>query len=145
MDWELPHVARTGGPTPGDRVHDFVIGLLDQVSGMVEDGVERGRDALLHAPAGDVAAAAASAWAPLDLTLSFGKDGAVDAAGHLLFQCVTGLLSGRSGSFAVSVELPPALAARLTAWERSGAAGARKSGRERLAVAIGALAVVDEM
>lgn len=145
MDWELPHIPRDSGPTPGDQVEDYLSQLLGMLSDMVEQERDKLIEVLSQAPLTSVVAGALKNWKPVDLAFNYAKGGAAESASALMFQCLVGIVSGKSGSFSVNVELPPALRKPFAQARQAGFKGASQSKRDSLTHAIASMAVIQEV
>lgn len=139
MDWELPHLPRDGGPTPGDLLDARLRELIAAGLGMLEGQVARGRDALASLPVGALFADAARGWSPTDLDIDLAVPGR--ARDRLLLQIALALLPGRRGGFEVRLRLPKTLRAELARLSRRPLPGAGRSARRQLIAAIATLAV----
>lgn len=145
MDWELPHIPRDGGPTPGDQTEAYFRQLLAMLSDMVEEERDRLIEVLSQASLTPVVAAALKNWKPVDLAFSYAKGGAAESASALVFQCLIGIVSGKRGSFSVNVELPPALRKPFAQAMQPSRKDAGQSKRDSLTHAIASMAVIQQV
>ncbi len=145
MDWELPHIPRDGAPTPGDQVEDYLRQLLAMMSDMVRQERDKLIEVLSQAPLTRVVAEAMNKWKPVDLTFNYAKGVVADNASALLFQCLVGIVSGKSGSFSVNVELPASLRKPFAQAQNMARKQVGQSKRDSLTKAIASLAVIQEV
>ncbi len=139
MDWELPHVPRNGGETPGDVLDEKIRTILAAGIDALSEGADRVLDVVGSLSSDALFAAAEKGWKPSSIALRFdGTRGGIDA---FMLQLAMALLPNTEGAFTVSVELPKGLSADLARLMKSRLPAAGKSARRQMCAAIATLAV----